>query len=102
MPSGLQHFHQSGKPHFHTFSSYHRQPNSRSPEVCDPFVHYALREIGIVEIESEWTARDRGTRTRARPELVEGLASKERARTWGTRPAPLKFYFFFFGDFGAE
>ena len=23
------------------------------------FRHYALREIGVVEIESEWTARDR-------------------------------------------
>ena len=27
------------------------------------FRHYALREIGIVEIESEWTARDRKTKT---------------------------------------
>ena len=25
------------------------------------FRHYALREIGVVEIESEWTARDRET-----------------------------------------
>jgi REP-associated tyrosine transposase len=24
------------------------------------FRHYALREMGVVEIESEWTARDRG------------------------------------------
>jgi putative transposase len=27
------------------------------------FRHYALREIGVVEIESEWTARDREEKT---------------------------------------
>ncbi len=27
------------------------------------FRHYALREIGVVEIESEWTARDREAKT---------------------------------------
>jgi len=27
------------------------------------FRHYALREVGVVEIESEWTARDRETAT---------------------------------------
>ncbi|MGH9513753.1 MAG: REP-associated tyrosine transposase, partial [Terriglobales bacterium] len=34
------------------------------------FRHYALREIGIVEIESEWTARDRETRTGGGPVRV--------------------------------
>ena len=28
------------------------------------FRHYALREVGVVEIESEWTARDRERRER--------------------------------------
>ncbi len=43
----------------------HRNPVKRGL-VKDPaewrwssFRHYALREVGIVEIESEWTARDR-------------------------------------------
>jgi putative transposase len=43
----------------------HRNPVKRGL-VADPgewkwssFRHYALREVGIVEIESEWTARDR-------------------------------------------
>lgn len=31
------------------------------------FRHYALREIGIVEIESEWRARDRETKTEGTP-----------------------------------
>jgi len=35
------------------------------------FRHYALREVGLVEIESEWTARDR-----------EGQAQGERARVF--------------------
>jgi len=34
------------------------------------FRHYALREIGIVEIESAWTATDRATRTKAGPARV--------------------------------
>jgi len=29
------------------------------------FRHYALREVGVVEIESEWTARDRETAAQA-------------------------------------
>jgi len=45
----------------------HRNPVKRGlvKEPADwkwsSFRDYALREIGIVEIESEWTARDRGT-----------------------------------------
>lgn len=31
------------------------------------FRHYALREIGVVEIESEWTARDRETQRSGGP-----------------------------------
>jgi hypothetical protein len=34
------------------------------------FRRYALREAGVVEIESEWTARDRETRTKSGPERV--------------------------------
>jgi hypothetical protein len=77
MPSGLRRFPQSGESLFVTFSCFRRQPSFRSPEVYDLFVRclenmrrrfssfrqYALREIGIVEIESEWTARDRERRT---------------------------------------
>jgi len=33
----------------------------------DRLWHYALRETGIVEIESEWTARDREQETGAAP-----------------------------------
>ena len=33
--------------------------------------HYALREVGVVEIESEWTARDR-ERAAARVSLFPG------------------------------
>ena len=56
------------------------------------FRHYAFREMGVVEIESEWTGRDRELKVtggkpacssarvrptlRACPEPVEGLASK--------------------------
>jgi putative transposase len=34
------------------------------------FRHYALREIGIVEIESAWTATDRETNTKGGPARV--------------------------------
>jgi putative transposase len=34
------------------------------------FRHYALREVGPVEIESQWTAQDRGQRTNSVPERV--------------------------------
>jgi putative transposase len=34
------------------------------------FRHYALREMGTVEIESQWTAQDREDRARAAPERV--------------------------------
>jgi len=34
------------------------------------FRHYAYREIGPVEIESEWTARDRETRKRGAPPRI--------------------------------
>ncbi len=47
----------------------HRNPVKRGL-VTEPgdwkwssFRHYALREIGVVEIESEWTARDREAKT---------------------------------------
>jgi len=32
--------------------------------------HYALREMGVVEIESEWTARDRETARGGGPERI--------------------------------
>ncbi len=51
----------------------HRNPVKRGL-VEDPgdwkwssFRHYALREVGIVEIESEWTARDRETKLTGGP-----------------------------------
>ena len=34
------------------------------------FRHYALREVGVVEIESEWTARDRETEAHGGPQRV--------------------------------
>src|ERR1700691_983530 len=34
------------------------------------FRHYALREVGVVEIESEWTARDRETEAQGGPSRV--------------------------------
>ncbi|MGA7970716.1 MAG: hypothetical protein WB983_18945, partial [Terriglobales bacterium] len=34
------------------------------------FRHYALREVGVVEIESEWTARDRETEAQGGPPRV--------------------------------
>jgi hypothetical protein len=47
------------------------------------FRHYALREKGPVEIESQWTATDRGWIAAHLPE--PRLASTKRTRTWGTR-----------------
>jgi len=54
----------------------HRNPVKRGL-VTEPaewkwssFRHYALREVGIVEIESEWTARDRETQAHAGPARV--------------------------------
>jgi putative transposase len=54
----------------------HRNPVKRGL-VTEPgdwkwssFRHYALREIGIVEIESEWTARDREAKTCGTPARV--------------------------------
>jgi len=54
----------------------HRNPVKRGL-VAEPaewkwssFRHYALREVGIVEIESEWTARDRETQAHAGPARV--------------------------------
>ena len=77
MPWGLKRFHQSGDLHFITFSCYrrkkkieklrymHRNPVKRglvkTPEewMLGSFRHYLTGECGIVEIESEWTARSR-------------------------------------------
>jgi putative transposase len=54
----------------------HRNPVRRGL-VSDPahwrwssFRHYALREIGLVEIESEWTARDREIKIHGGPTRV--------------------------------
>ena len=54
----------------------HRNPVKRGL-VSEPagwpwssYRHYALREIGVVEIESEWTARDRETKTQGGPARV--------------------------------
>ena len=54
----------------------HRNPVKRGlvPEPdhwkWSSFRHYFYRETGIVEIESEWTARDRETREKGGPERV--------------------------------
>jgi putative transposase len=34
------------------------------------FRHYALRDVGVVEIESEWTARDREKHTLGGPDRI--------------------------------
>jgi putative transposase len=54
----------------------HRNPVKRGL-VSDPsewkwssFRHYALREVGVVEIESEWTARDRETQAQGGPPRI--------------------------------
>ena len=54
------------------------------------FRHYALREQGVVEIESDWLARDRERQAAGSAQgdiLDPRLAPKERARTWATRLA---------------
>lgn len=51
------------------------------------FRHYALREKGVVEIESEWTARDRERQAQGGPERI--FLIPKRARTWATRPSEL-------------
>ena len=54
----------------------HRNPVKRgldrSPEEWkwSSYRHYALRETGIVEIESEWTARDREQKACGGPERI--------------------------------
>jgi len=54
----------------------HRNPVKRrlAPDPAawewSSFRHYALREIGPVEIESAWTARDRETRERGGPPRI--------------------------------
>ena len=40
------------------------------------FRHYAFREVGVVEIESEWTARDRETRLADGPPRIFLLPPK--------------------------
>ncbi len=55
------------------------------------FRHYAYRETCVVDIESEWTARDRETKEQRRPSKnlpQPRLASKGRTRTWGTNTLP--------------
>jgi putative transposase len=54
----------------------HRNPVKRGL-VSEPadwkwssFRHYALREMGVVKIESQWTARDRERQTGAAPERI--------------------------------
>jgi putative transposase len=34
------------------------------------FRHYTLREVGVVEIESQWTVQDRETKAEGGPERV--------------------------------
>ncbi len=48
--------------------------------------HYALREVGVVEIESEWTARDREQPSTGLPRrfLIPRLAPQSGSRTWDT------------------
>ncbi len=54
----------------------HRNPVKRGlasePEEWrwSSFRHYAYREVGLVEIESEWTARDRETRKHGGPKRI--------------------------------
>jgi putative transposase len=54
----------------------HRNPvkrgllNSEGDWPWSSFRHYALREVGVVEVESEWTARDRETQTTGGPPRV--------------------------------
>lgn len=54
----------------------HRNPVRRglveSPEQWkwSSYRHYALREIGVVEVESEWTARDREKKIAGGPQRV--------------------------------
>ena len=56
MPQGLRRFHQSGQPHFITFSCFGRRPNFVSPAVYDLFLlclermrrHFEMRIYGYV------------------------------------------------------
>ncbi len=71
----------------------HRNPVKRGL-VTEPaewkwssFRHYALREVGIVEIESEWTARDRETQAHAGPARVF-LNPGKRPKPWREPGAP--------------
>jgi putative transposase len=54
----------------------HRNPVKRglvqNPEdwKWSSFRHYALREVGIIEIESEWTARDRELKAMGKPPRI--------------------------------
>jgi hypothetical protein len=65
----------------------HRNPGGlcERPEdwAWSSFRHYALREKGVVEIESEWTARDRESPQRGEgspdPRLVPKIAARTRA-----------------------
>jgi putative transposase len=68
----------------------HRNPVKRglvrNPEEWkwSSYRHYALREIGVVEIESEWTARDReGRAGDKRIFLSPPMVPQVRARSLG-------------------
>jgi REP-associated tyrosine transposase len=65
----------------------HRNPVKRAL-VTNPadwkwsgFLHYALREVGVVEIESQWTASDRETKISAgRPRLFLSPGQRPKGR----------------------
>ena len=69
----------------------HRNPVKRGLAVkpeewkWSSFRHYALREVGVVGIESEWTARDRESKDTGIPGVISPRVSTTSARTWGTR-----------------
>jgi hypothetical protein len=48
--------------------------------------HYALREVGVVEIESQWTTRDRETTVFGGPERVFLIAEPTLSEAEGLAP----------------
>ena len=60
------------------------------------FRHYAFRGVGVVEIESEWTARDREVKALGLPPRIftgpsstVAQVSPTDGRTWGTQDSYL-------------